>query len=71
MSWKDQLPEVRGKLMRDEPLAPFTWFRVGGPADAEPGEGRQRLAPHELAADGGQLLAPAHFPSASSWAGKA
>ena len=33
MSWKDALPEVRGKLMRDEPLAPFTWFRVGGPAD--------------------------------------
>ncbi len=36
------LPEVRGKLLRDEPLAPFTWFRVGGaaevlfiPADAE------------------------------------
>jgi UDP-N-acetylmuramate dehydrogenase len=33
MSWKDQLPEVRGKLMQDEPLGPFTWFRVGGPAD--------------------------------------
>lgn len=33
MSWKDALPEVRGKLLRDEPLAPFTWFRVGGPAD--------------------------------------
>lgn len=33
MSWKDQLPAVRGKLMRDEPLAPFTWFRAGGPAD--------------------------------------
>ena len=33
MSWKDALPEVRGKLMRDEPLAPFTWCRVGGPAD--------------------------------------
>ncbi|MBU2207220.1 MAG: UDP-N-acetylmuramate dehydrogenase [Alphaproteobacteria bacterium] len=27
------LPEVRGKLMRDEPLGPFTWFRVGGNAD--------------------------------------
>mgnify|MGYP007004587085 CR=1 FL=1 len=24
------LPPVRGKLLRDEPLAPFTWFRVGG-----------------------------------------
>ncbi|MET0273458.1 MAG: UDP-N-acetylmuramate dehydrogenase [Phenylobacterium sp.] len=33
MSWKDQLPAVRGKLLRDEPLGPFTWFRVGGPAD--------------------------------------
>ena len=22
-----------GKLLRDEPLAPFTWLRVGGPAD--------------------------------------
>jgi UDP-N-acetylmuramate dehydrogenase len=27
------LPEVRGKLLRDEPLGPFTWFRVGGKAD--------------------------------------
>lgn len=33
MTWKDRLPAVRGKLLRDEPLAPFTWFRVGGPAD--------------------------------------
>lgn len=33
MSWKDHLPAVRGKLLLDEPLAPFTWFRVGGPAD--------------------------------------
>ena len=33
MSWRDHLPKVRGKLLRDEPLAPFTWFRVGGPAD--------------------------------------
>ncbi|NBB15491.1 UDP-N-acetylmuramate dehydrogenase [Caulobacter sp. SLTY] len=28
------LPTVRGKLLRDEALAPFTWFRVGGPAEA-------------------------------------
>ncbi len=28
------LPPVRGKLIRDEALAPFTWLRVGGPADA-------------------------------------
>ncbi len=32
-NWKDSLPAVRGKLLRDEPLAPFTWFRVGGPAE--------------------------------------
>jgi UDP-N-acetylmuramate dehydrogenase len=30
----DRLPDVRGRLLRDEPLGPFTWFRVGGPADA-------------------------------------
>lgn len=28
------LPPVRGKLLEGESLAPFTWFRVGGPADA-------------------------------------
>ncbi|HRO33414.1 MAG TPA: UDP-N-acetylmuramate dehydrogenase [Brevundimonas sp.] len=33
MSWRDALPPVRGKLLRDEPLAPYTWFRVGGAAD--------------------------------------
>lgn len=33
MSWKDSLPAVRGKMLRDEPLGPFTWFRVGGPAE--------------------------------------
>ena len=33
MSWRDQLPEVAGKLVRDESLAPYTWLRVGGPAD--------------------------------------
>ena len=40
--WRDALPAVRGKLLRDAPLGPFTWFRVGGaaevlflPADAE------------------------------------
>ncbi|WP_330084423.1 UDP-N-acetylmuramate dehydrogenase [Methylocystis iwaonis] len=26
------LPELRGKLSANEPLAPYTWFRVGGPA---------------------------------------
>ncbi len=29
-----KLPQVRGQLLRGETLAPFTWFRVGGPADA-------------------------------------
>jgi len=33
MSWREALPAVRGRLLRDEPLGPFTWFRVGGPAD--------------------------------------
>jgi UDP-N-acetylmuramate dehydrogenase len=33
MSWRESLPAVRGKLLRDEPLGPFTWFRVGGPAE--------------------------------------
>lgn len=28
------LPPVRGQLLRGESLGPFTWFRVGGPADA-------------------------------------
>jgi UDP-N-acetylmuramate dehydrogenase len=27
-------PAVRGRLLLGESLAPFTWFRVGGPADA-------------------------------------
>jgi UDP-N-acetylmuramate dehydrogenase len=31
--WRERLPAVRGKLLFDEPLAPFTWLRVGGPAD--------------------------------------
>ena len=33
MSWRENLPPVRGRLLRDEPLGPFTWFRVGGAAD--------------------------------------
>ena len=33
VSWKAALPAVRGKLLVDEALAPFTLFRVGGPAD--------------------------------------
>lgn len=31
--WRDRLPGVRGRLAFDEVLAPFTWLRVGGPAD--------------------------------------
>jgi UDP-N-acetylmuramate dehydrogenase len=33
-TWRDRLPAVHGKLIRDAELAPFTWFRVGGPAEA-------------------------------------
>ena len=33
MSWVNHLPAVRGKTMTGAALAPFTWFRVGGPAD--------------------------------------
>lgn len=29
----ETLPEVRGKIVRDAELGPFTWFRVGGPCD--------------------------------------
>ena len=31
---RDRLPKPRGKLYFDQMLAPVTWFRVGGPADA-------------------------------------
>jgi UDP-N-acetylmuramate dehydrogenase len=30
----ENLPAVRGKLLINEPLGPYTWFRVGGAADA-------------------------------------
>ena len=29
----ERLPEVRGELTANAPLAPLTWFRVGGPAE--------------------------------------
>src|SRR5436305_1295079 len=29
---KSALPALRGRLLANEPLAPLTWFRVGGPA---------------------------------------
>ena len=34
MSLTDRLPPVRGKLSADVSLAPYTWLRVGGKADA-------------------------------------
>ena len=33
MNLLDRLPPVRGKLEASVTLAPFTWFRVGGPAE--------------------------------------
>ena len=29
----DRLPPIRGRVQADAPLAPFTWFRVGGAAE--------------------------------------
>jgi UDP-N-acetylmuramate dehydrogenase len=29
----ERMPDVRGRLRADEPLARYTWFRVGGPAE--------------------------------------
>ena len=34
LSWLDGLAGARGKVLYGEPLAPFTWLRVGGPAEA-------------------------------------
>ena len=31
-SLKSAMPDLRGRLMANQPLGPFTWFRVGGPA---------------------------------------
>jgi UDP-N-acetylmuramate dehydrogenase len=31
---KSRLPDLRGRLLGNEPLAPLTWFRVGGVAQA-------------------------------------
>src|SRR5690606_8648944 len=49
------LPPVRGRLRTDVPLAPRTWLRVGGPADAvfQPAEledlvGFLRMRPREV-----------------------
>ena len=32
---KSRMPALRGRLMANQPLGPFTWFRVGGPAQAQ------------------------------------
>ena len=29
---KARMPELRGRLLPNQPLAELTWFRVGGPA---------------------------------------
>ena len=29
---KARMPELRGRLLANQPLAELTWFRVGGPA---------------------------------------
>lgn len=34
LTFQDKLPFVRGQYRFDVPLAPITWFQVGGPADA-------------------------------------
>jgi len=31
---KERLPNLRGRLLVNQPLSEFTWFRVGGPAQA-------------------------------------
>ena len=31
---KASMPELRGRLLANQPLGEFTWFRVGGPAQA-------------------------------------
>lgn len=40
------MPRLRGRLDFDAPLAPFTWFRVGGPAErlARPADAEDLLA---------------------------
>ncbi|MDP1907250.1 MAG: UDP-N-acetylenolpyruvoylglucosamine reductase, partial [Hyphomicrobium sp.] len=29
-----RLPQLRGRLLANQPLGEFTWYRVGGPAQA-------------------------------------
>jgi UDP-N-acetylmuramate dehydrogenase len=51
----DSLPALRGRAQANAPLAPFTWFRAGGPAEAlvRPADARDlaeflRALPHEI-----------------------
>src|SRR6266436_4056486 len=32
LAFRAQTPDLRGRLIANQPLAEFTWFRVGGPA---------------------------------------
>jgi UDP-N-acetylmuramate dehydrogenase len=54
-NWRDNLPAVRGKLLRDAELGPFTWLRVGGaaevlymPADADDLADFLKALPHDV-----------------------
>lgn len=51
----DSLPPLRGRAQANAPLAPFTWFRVGGPAEVllRPADARDlaeflRALPHDV-----------------------
>ncbi len=57
---KSKMPALHGRLLANEPLAPLTWFRVGGPA--------QVLFMPEDEADLAYFLAhlPTDVPSRSS-----
>ena len=53
--WLDALPPLRGRIQRNAPLAPSTWFRAGGaaellirPADADDLADLLRALPHQV-----------------------
>ena len=73
----DTLPPLRGRVQANAPLAPFTWFRVGGPAEAlvRPADAeRPRAVParpaarHPGARDR-RLLEPDHPRRRAAWRG--
>ena len=33
MSWRDRLPQTTGRIALNADLGPYTWLRVGGPAE--------------------------------------